>query len=79
MNSSHDGDDYKYKQGEIMNKYNPKYKLTHDESFKGFEVSKIINAIDKETKKQELWQMIPFALLFGFAILTILILMGILR
>lgn len=53
--------------------YKPKYRLTKDESLKGYEVRKIMDGIDKETQKQEFWKMVTSCLLIALVLFVIMI------
>lgn len=56
--------------------YKSKYKITSDESFKGYEKAKIFNGIKKEVDNQFFWKILPFALLVAFSILAIVVMVS---
>lgn len=56
--------------------YKAKYPIDPDETLRGYEVRKIMDGINRETERQQFWQIVPFALLLAFVCLAILILGG---
>lgn len=53
--------------------YKSKYRITNDTSLKGYEVRKIMDGVDKETKKQEFWNMVTSCLLIALVLFVIMI------
>ena len=61
---------------EYLPKFSPYYSNDVQEPLKAWEVMKIVNNIDKETKRQDFWRTIATVLLIAFAIAAIALLTG---
>lgn len=57
-------------------KYKPKYRITSDETLKGYEVVKLINNINQHEENRMFWKALPFILLVVFAVLAIIIMIS---